>query len=53
MEKSTELDVKSVCRTNVAALSFMCHFTFTIKVHYALLLNSLLNFAYNNAINRD
>src|SRR4029434_7105388 len=27
--------------------------TFKIKVRYTLLLNSLLNFAYTNAINRD
>ena len=49
MEKGTELDVK------VFAQYKLSHFhsygsSFTLKVRFALLLNSLLDFAYDNAI---
>ena len=52
VEKGTELDVKTVCTTNVIALSFIWQCIHK-KVCYTLLLNSLLYFVYNNAIYHD
>lgn len=39
-------DVKSVCTTNVMALSFIWQQNIEIKVLFTLFLNSLLDFAY-------